>query len=394
MNDNSPSRRIELDVMRILAILAVFIFHTNMIFNTDTWHIKNATPIPGADEISSVMALWLMPIIFIISGASIVFAMRRRSTGRFVVDRVKRLLVPLVFGIFTIGPYMVYMELYSHGLFQGSFWDFLPHYFDGMYGFGGNFAWMGLHLWYLEVLFVFTLLLLPVFLLLKTGRGTAFIGWLAHVAEKPLVILLFGLPLLLSLTLDPETWGRDNFGGKDLLTYLFCLLMGFILFSDDRFVKSIIRQRWIFLGAALLLLFGRIPLFAFSDTVYLSPAYYFERGYNQVETWVWMMMLLGMGMQYLKYDNRVTRYANEAVLPFYWLHQPVIITVGYFVTISAFPALAKFWVVLLVAFGITVGIYEFLVRRWNVPRVLLGMKPLVKEKAAHGSLELSGKHTA
>ena len=32
-----------------------------------------------------------------------------------------------------------------------------------MYGFGGNFAWMGLHLWYLLMLFVFSGLMLPVF---------------------------------------------------------------------------------------------------------------------------------------------------------------------------------------------------------------------------------------
>jgi len=32
----------------------------------------------------------------------------------------------------------------------GGFLAFLPHYFEGWYGFGGNFAWMGLHLWDLD----------------------------------------------------------------------------------------------------------------------------------------------------------------------------------------------------------------------------------------------------
>jgi hypothetical protein len=55
----------------------------------------------------------------------------------------------------------------SHSQFAGSFIEFYPHYFDGFYAFGGNFAWMGLHSWYLEMLFIFSLITLPLFLYLR-----------------------------------------------------------------------------------------------------------------------------------------------------------------------------------------------------------------------------------
>jgi len=76
-------------------------------------------------------------------------------------DRVLRLLVPFVSGVLVIVPPQVWVERVGHGAFAGSFFAFYPHYFDGLYGFGGNFAWIGLHLWYLLLLFLITVVLAP-----------------------------------------------------------------------------------------------------------------------------------------------------------------------------------------------------------------------------------------
>lgn len=46
----------------------------------------------------------------------------------------------------------MYLERPSHHQYAGGFLSWLPQFFDGYYGFGGNFAWMGMHLWYLLVL--------------------------------------------------------------------------------------------------------------------------------------------------------------------------------------------------------------------------------------------------
>jgi hypothetical protein len=80
-------------------------------------------------------------------------------------------------------------------------------------------------------------------------------------------------------------------------------------------------------------------------------------------------------MQYLTRDAPFLKYANEAVLPFYILHQTVLLLIGYFVVQWAIPDLAKWAIIFVSSFIAIMAIYEFLVRRYNVMRFLFGMKP-------------------
>ena len=164
-------RRHELDWLRILAILAVFVYHSLRFFNAEDWHLKNAFLHPGLDPFMKFFTIWGMPLLFTISGAGVFYSLGRKGAGEFLKNRARRLLVPLCLGVFTHGVWQVYIERSSHGQFAGSFLQFIPRYFDGLYGLGGNFAWMGLHLWYLEVLFVFCVVLLPVLIWLRKTPG-------------------------------------------------------------------------------------------------------------------------------------------------------------------------------------------------------------------------------
>ena len=66
---------------------------------------------------------------------------------------------------------------------------------------------------------------------------------------------------------------------------------------------------------------------------------------------------------------------NEAVLPFYVLHQSILIYVGYVVVQWIIPALAKWLIIAPLSFAIIVGLIV-IIRRVNVLRFLFGMKPL------------------
>ena len=149
MNAQSKNlpRRYELDWLRVLAIFAVFVYHCSLIFAPDAYQIKNQTLYPYLDDLGAFVGLWGMPLILIISGASVFHALGKVGAWKYIKGIVARLLVPLVFGIFTHIAFQIYLENIHKGAFSGSFFDFYPHYFEGMYGFGGNFAWMGLHLW-------------------------------------------------------------------------------------------------------------------------------------------------------------------------------------------------------------------------------------------------------
>jgi peptidoglycan/LPS O-acetylase OafA/YrhL len=80
-------RRYDLDWLRILAILAVFVFHTSRFFDIDDWSIKNATTYPGLHLWTSFPSHWLMPLIFVISGMSTFYALGTRGASRFLKDR-------------------------------------------------------------------------------------------------------------------------------------------------------------------------------------------------------------------------------------------------------------------------------------------------------------------
>jgi peptidoglycan/LPS O-acetylase OafA/YrhL len=71
---------------------------------------------------------------------------------------------------------------------------------------------------------------------------------------------------------------------------------------------------------------------------------------------------------------RAQRYANEAVLPFYVLHQPVIVVIGYFVLGWGLPAAVEYLLISVMALAGTLLLYDLLVRRTPATRVLFGMK--------------------
>ena len=160
-----------LDWLRVLAFTAVFFYHCGRFFNAGEWHIKNSTNSTVLDSVMSFFELWGMPLIFLISGASIYLALRPHGAVRFLRERVLRLLVPLVFGILILSPPQVYLERLTHGQFEGSFLEYLPIYFRDWNSWNGEFDWAGVHLWYLAYLFLFTLVLLPFFAALKTSNG-------------------------------------------------------------------------------------------------------------------------------------------------------------------------------------------------------------------------------
>ena len=170
----STQRRYDLDWLRVLTILVVFIFHSGRFFDEWGWHVKNFVVYEGVTDWSDFLTSWIMPIMFVISGASIYFALGKGGVGKFFKDKVLRLLVPLVVGMFTHGIWQVYLERVTKMEFTGTFWQFIPHYFEGIYPFTGNFSITGVHLWYLLALLLFCLIFLPLVSLaerLRAGRA-------------------------------------------------------------------------------------------------------------------------------------------------------------------------------------------------------------------------------
>jgi glucans biosynthesis protein C len=82
----------------------------------------------------------------------------------------------------------------------------------------------------------------------------------------------------------------------------------------------------------------------------------------------------GLGHGFLVRGGAVLRYASEAAYPFSILHPLVIIGIAQVVRGWSWAPSARFALIAVVSFGLTLGIHEVAVRRWGAVRFLLGMK--------------------
>jgi peptidoglycan/LPS O-acetylase OafA/YrhL len=362
-----------------MVILTVFIYHSARFFNLDGWHVKNLTLSWRVDIWEQLLATWMMPMCFVISGMSVFYALGKGRVGGFIKDKILRLFIPLIVGIFTHSALQVYLERVSHSEFSGSFFDFYPQYFEGLYGFGGNFGWMGIHLWYVEMLFIFSLIFLPLFWLLTRGWGQRILSGLGNALAVPgLVILLtFPLTLILSFVDEGSPLGMDVFGGWGILSHAWFFLSGFVIGSNERLQQNIQRLRWVWLAGATVLTTVQV-----SNAIVSAPGGSFGLKHTDLLAYLWILTFLSWARQRLNFGTPRLGEANEAVLPFYILHQPVLLSIGYFVVGWAIPDLAKWAIIFVGSLVIIMAIYEYLVRRVNVLRVLFGMKPLSESPVA------------
>jgi len=387
MEKKSSARVYYLDWLRVLGMLAVFVYHSSRFFNVEDWHVKNPVWYPWVEVWNRFAVIWLMPLMFVISGASLFYALGKGGgAGKFVKDKVLRLLVPLLVGIFTHASLQVYLERISHGQFTGSYFQFLPHYFQGIYGIteGGNLPVHGMHLWYLLYLFVFSLLLYPLLRWLR-GEDRDVMSRLGDGLRLPGAVFGLALPIvLLEAFADPNSPVMD-FGeaGWPALIYLWLIVAGFLLFSDERTQAGVQRLRWLSLALAVASTATYLVLsFQPAGVTFGTPLWAFALGLRGLASWCWVLAALGLGMQYLAASTPFLKYANEAVLPFYILHQTVLLSVGYFVVQWAIPDLLRWVIILMISFAIIMVLYEFLVRRYNAMRFLFGMKLRPKVPAA------------
>jgi hypothetical protein len=381
----------------VISILTVFIYHSTRFFNLENWHVKNSVTYLWVEVWNAFATNWMMPLIFVISGASIFYALGKGGFGKFLKDKVLRLLVPLLVGAFTHASLQVYLERLTHGQFSGSYFEFLPFYFQGVYDDGdpmaGNFAFHGMHLWYLLFLFLFSLIFYPLLRWLR-GGGRGLLAKLGDLLALPGVVYTLALPIiLLSRYMSEDNPLRDiDPGGWGMAMYMCFFVAGFVIVSHERLQAGIRRLRWLSLGLGLPLL-GIHLLFEFQQ-IRLGVGELRPLLLSAVEalaSWSIILAILGFAMQHLTKQTAFLSYSNEAVLPFYILHQTVLLSVGYFVVQWHLPDLLKWLVIVPTSFAIIMGMYEYLVRRNNVLRFLFGMKlsPARPVQEARQALQVS-----
>jgi len=377
-----------LDWLRNMLLFGVFLYHVLRPFDPlMPWHINNAVKSEVVMGILLTINPWGIPLFFLVAGAGSWFALRRRSNQQFISERVNRLLIPFIVGTILLTPYQKYLEYLQNRRYQGSFLSFIPEWLvkeisDSWFT-PGVFGDWGLHLWFLGFLFSFSLLAIPFFNWFKRDTGVSFIAWLGLLVEKKGGILLFVLPLTLArvlvLLFVPKL---EEHGWLDFIYFFLFFILGYIIYSDDRFLSAIRKERWLLFSSgiaglvayfALSALYGEDVVIAWGLT-YVFPGSFIGNLAFTLISWGWALFALSLAVTGLNYSNKLLAYGNETIMPFYLLHQPVIVVIAYFVVQWEASMLMKILVIGISSLVITLGLVELLIKRIKPVRALFGMK--------------------
>ena len=108
------TRRPDIDWLRVFAVYLLFVFHVGKVFDpAPFYHIRNADLSFPMLVLCGFIGLWHMPLFFLLAGWSAVASLQTRGQRRFVVERVRKLAIPLLAGSVLLGPPIKYLELRS-----------------------------------------------------------------------------------------------------------------------------------------------------------------------------------------------------------------------------------------------------------------------------------------
>jgi glucan biosynthesis protein C len=377
-----------LDWVRVLAMGMLFLFHSSRPFAPPEWHVMNSTTDLGFILFDGVVSAWVMPLFFVISGIAVHYSLAKRSALQFVRDRFLRLMIPfLTIGLLVVLSVNAYYDAVFHGNFTGGFLSFyLGPYFTKFFPFDLNFSStyfatsnQGIYLWYLFWLFTFSLVTVTFFKWLTKEVNRGRLSGLYAACNRRGGILLLAIPLIAVniAAVPPYFVFPSGYGAWKLPTYLVFFILGFVMASSSQFDESLQKSRKISLLLAVILTIALIMFVASLGGTLPSgldsSTYIFISTIWALNGWCWVVAILGFSSRHLSFNHKLLPTANELVLPFYILHQAVIVAIAYYVVRLNLITMEKYLLIMFASFPIIVALL-YPISKINVLRFLFGMR--------------------
>tara|TARA_X000000950_G_scaffold16659_1_gene18139 strand:+ start:949 stop:2157 length:1209 start_codon:yes stop_codon:yes gene_type:complete len=350
------------------------------------------------------MHQWRLAALFMISGMGTAFAFKRRSWKTFLTERLQRLLVPMFFGMWTVG--------FAGGIITGSadlegntvsdtLIAFVLHVFLTSFVFWvplfGKIIALG-HLWFLWNLFLYSLLCVPIFHIVQKNVD----GTLA-TALRSIFTIRFGLgifilfPTLLAITeLMFKPWFPGFIGiGYEWVWYLAFFLFGYIcIISRDRYYEFLDTNRKVITVVTMLLTiaFVIIRLQQHEDGVPYMDGGWIEQGifHNEMtvlgcfihsfHAWFWCLTIFAWGSHLLNKKSSSLTYLNQGVYPFYIVHMPITfagLKIAKELNFTGIPAVIAGCLIVLIGCWL---VFEG-VSRTRITRYLFGIKNIQQKQS-------------
>ncbi|WP_216610000.1 acyltransferase family protein [Cellulosimicrobium protaetiae] len=405
-----PDRRRELDAVRAVVVVGLVLFHAALVFDArDDFYVKNAETTELTTFVVAPVVVCAMPLLFAIAGIGAWHSVRSRGAGGFVRERMLRIGVPLLVALVLLLPFPQFLRARSEGTWTGSYLAFWPRFFDvrlepGDFPFvlDGEHFETG-HLWFLVMLLTWAVVLAVLVRLVPDDVARRTRGRLAQAVGARGAVLAPAVVVGVVCALHEL---EEGFAAWSRWGYLLFFLGGLVLASDARFRAAVRRYAGlvgvgVFAVGMVLFLGPAGEVDAFTGRGAGAVAFRFLYG---VAGWCWVLALLGLldrwgarrrtpsadpaapgalgvasahrgdAVAHGPWRRRAWAYLGAAMLPLYVLHQPVVVAVAYPVVGWDLPAPAKYAVIVAVSFGVLLAVYDLLVRRTRITRVLLGMR--------------------
>lgn len=173
-----------------------------------------------------------VPHSFFLAGVSASFSLKKRGNSAFIKERLKRLGIPLIFGIVFISPILSYVADKSHNGYKGNYFENYSVYFTkytDLTGYDGGFT-LG-HFGFIAVLIMISYI----------GCGVIpLIDRISNNGRKRMAIINAVISLLAIASFEVTLFG------KRIPTYLCVYLLGYYLFSQENNIKKILKLKWFF----------------------------------------------------------------------------------------------------------------------------------------------------
>ena len=290
----------------------------------------------------------------ILAGISARYALEKRSKGKFIRQRIEKLLVPFLSGVVLLVPFQtLYARKFFDG-YTGGVWDNLCYFFTHLADFSGyDGAFTPGHLWFILFLFLISMIALVVWRVVPYEKVEGYVEKLSAYGA----ILLF-IPVWLMYYIG-------NFGGYSLGKNLALYLIGYYVLSNDKVMEKLEKCKKLL--RVLFVIFTVV-----SVMMYYSLSYYGDLWVNFVG-WISILVLLIFGKKYFNKRTAFTTYFNRASYPVYILHQSILVALAYYVVRISENFLVQVTGILFGSFLLTVGAYH-LIRRIPFVRRIIGLK--------------------
>ena len=356
-----------IDNLRWVTVLLVLLYHVVYFYNNKGVFggIGGFGEYPACrqyqDVLMYVLYPWFMPLLFLLAGISARYALERHSAGEWFRARTRKLLVPGTLGLLVFH----WMTGYFNTVVAAG-----QGVFDGLPGVA-KYVIMAVSgtgpLWFIQVLWLLSLVLLAVRALDSRDRFRAWCGK-ANIVWIILLGVLFWLGEH-TLVLEPRPETADGLWNLyKPLFYLIPFLLGYFVFSHDA-VQERVKEAWVPLMACAAVS-GVVLVATTFGQDNTTPAYL---GSPLNCLYGWLMCLALMGWFQARFDGtgRFAGYMTRASYGLYLVHYFPVAALGYKMkTYTKLPPWAMYLLLALAVFTLSPLLYELLRRiplvRWCV----------------------------